>query len=77
MITIQTGRLSIGRVIKADLELFRRLPDIPEVLGWNVVRIDDYLQNENLHGVAGWTRAVYLGWTPPEVFLKGSRSRQY
>jgi len=42
---------------------------------WNVIRIDNYLEVQALSGAPGWTQPRYLGWTPPEVFLKGYINR--
>lgn len=44
---------------------------------WDVIRIDDYLAVQNLKGAPGWTSPEYIGWTPPEVFLKGHVQKKY
>ncbi|MFA5206704.1 MAG: NlpC/P60 family protein [Lentisphaeria bacterium] len=38
---------------------------------WDVIRIDDYTDVEKLKNAPGWTPLHYVGWTAPEVFLKG------
>ncbi len=40
---------------------------------WNVVRMDGYLDIPRLDPAPGWSPAVYAGWAPPEVFLRGAR----
>ena len=44
---------------------------------WDTVRMDDYLAIQNLQGAPGWSRPEYIGWTPPEVFLKDSVPKKY
>lgn len=38
---------------------------------WDRIRIDDHLSVEMLIPGLGWSRPVYRGWVPPEVFLRG------
>jgi cell wall-associated NlpC family hydrolase len=44
---------------------------------WDTIRIDNYLEIELLQNAPGWTQPKYLGWTPPEVFLKGYVKKIY
>ncbi|HEX2956229.1 MAG TPA: NlpC/P60 family protein, partial [Chitinispirillaceae bacterium] len=44
---------------------------------WDKIRIDNYLEVELLQNAPGWNQPKYLGWTPPEVFLKGFVSKMY
>lgn len=38
---------------------------------WDVIRVDNYLNIQTLSGAPGWSQPEYIGWTPPDVFLKG------
>jgi cell wall-associated NlpC family hydrolase len=38
---------------------------------WDKVRIDGYLDVEQLQGVEGWTHPQYIGWTPVERIFEG------
>jgi cell wall-associated NlpC family hydrolase len=40
---------------------------------WNVVRIDDYLDLENITPAPGWTQPRYIGWAPVERIFQGYR----
>ena len=42
---------------------------------WNIIRIDHYQEICALISAPGWSSFQYLGWTPPEVFLKGHRKK--
>jgi len=44
---------------------------------WDVIRIDNYLEVENLPNAPGWTQPECIGWTSPEVFLKNSIYKKY
>lgn len=44
---------------------------------WDVIRIDEYLDVETLSNAPGWNKPRYLGWTHPEVFLKGFVPKKY
>jgi hypothetical protein len=44
---------------------------------WNVIRIDHYLEVQTLPSAPGWSSPKYLGWTPPEIFLRGYQKKQY
>lgn len=44
---------------------------------WDTVRIDDYLAIQDLKGAPGWSRPEYIGWTPPDVFLRDSVPKKY
>lgn len=41
------------------------------VHAWDKVRIENYLEIENLKGAPGWTKPVYKGWVPVERVLEG------
>ena len=43
---------------------------------WNVIRIDNHLDVQTLPNAPGWSAPKYLGWTPPEVFLRGYQKKQ-
>ena len=38
---------------------------------WDRVRVDQYLDIENLEAGPGWTRPEYVGWAPVSVVLEG------
>jgi len=38
---------------------------------WDTIRVDNYLDVQSLPGASGWSQPQYLGWTSPDVFLKG------
>jgi hypothetical protein len=40
---------------------------------WDRVRIDNYLDVQDLVPAPGWTKPFYLGWTPVERLLNGHR----
>lgn len=40
---------------------------------WESIRIDDYRELHNLPQAPGWNSPRYLGWTSPQIFLKGYR----
>ena len=42
---------------------------------WDVVRVDEVQQVEQLISAEG-THPTYVGWTPPERFLRGMKQRQ-
>jgi NlpC/P60 family len=44
---------------------------------WDTIRIDDYLEVQFLQNGPGWVQPKYLGWTPPEIFLKGFVNKSY
>ena len=35
---------------------------------WDVVRLDDYLEVQNLKAAEGWTQPKYVGWIPAEEY---------
>lgn len=44
---------------------------------WDRVRVDGYLDIENLAPAPGWTRPEYIGWVPIEIVLKGHVEKDY
>jgi cell wall-associated NlpC family hydrolase len=38
---------------------------------WDRVRVDQYLDVQNLEAGPGWTRPGYIGWAPVSVVLEG------
>lgn len=44
---------------------------------WDVVRIDDYRRFPDLLDAPGWSKLVYLGWVPPERFLRDGHKRDW
>lgn len=40
---------------------------------WGPVRIDNYLDIQNLTPAPGWTKPRYIGWAPVERILQGHR----
>ncbi len=52
------------------------LGDGQVIHAWDVVRIDTLQGVEALDPPPGWTRPVYTGWAPPEVFLMGLREEE-
>ena len=38
---------------------------------WDRVRVDQYLDVQNLEAGPGWTRPEYIGWAPVPVLLEG------
>ena len=38
---------------------------------WDRVRVDQYLDVQNLEAGPGWTRPEYIGWAPVSVVLEG------
>ena len=38
---------------------------------WNTVRIDDYLDVQNLSPALGWTQPQFIGWAPIERIFAG------
>ena len=38
---------------------------------WDRVRVDQYLDVQNLEAGPGWTRPEYIGWAPVSVLLEG------
>ena len=38
---------------------------------WDRVRVDHYLDIQNLEAGPGWTRPEYIGWAPVSVVLEG------
>ena len=42
---------------------------------WDKVRMDHYLDVQNLTPASGWTRPQYLGWTPLERIFAGYRQK--
>ena len=42
---------------------------------WDKVRMDHYLEVQNLTPAPGWTRLQYLGWTPIERIFAGCRQK--
>jgi uncharacterized protein YycO len=43
------------------------------VHAWDCVRVEDYRAVEALPSPEGWTKLVYLGWSPVERILQGYR----
>jgi hypothetical protein len=42
---------------------------------WDKVRVDDYLDVQNLSPAPGWTRPQFIGWTPIERIFVGYRKK--
>ncbi len=42
---------------------------------WDTVRIDGYLNMQNLTPAPGWTKPQYLGWAPTERIFVGYRKK--
>lgn len=38
---------------------------------WDTVRLDYYLEIENLNGGSGWNSPKYTGWVPVAIVMKG------
>jgi cell wall-associated NlpC family hydrolase len=51
------------------------LGDGQVIHAWNKVRLDHYLEIEQLAAVPGWTQPHYLGWTPVERIFLGYRQK--
>ena len=45
------------------------------VHAWNTVRIDDYLDVQNLPPAPGWTQPQFIGWAPIERIFVGDRKK--
>jgi len=41
------------------------------VHAWDKVRVDNYMDVENLSAAPGWTKPKYLGWSPVDRIFKG------
>ena len=50
------------------------LGDGSMVHAWSTVRVDAIHDLDRLSGAPGWSAPIYVGWTPPERILEGSRS---
>ena len=66
---------SIDRVEKDWGHVGLCIGDGEVIHAWNVIRIDNYLEVKALSTATGWRDPKYLGWTPPERFLKGYQPR--
>ncbi|NSW91879.1 MAG: methyltransferase domain-containing protein [Firmicutes bacterium] len=44
---------------------------------WDRVRIDNYLDMQNLQAAAGWTNPKYIGWTPVKRILSGFKQKKW
>jgi hypothetical protein len=44
---------------------------------WDKVRIDNYLEIENLKPAPGWTQPKFIGWAPVERVLTGIQKKQW
>ena len=42
---------------------------------WDKVRVDDYLDVQNLTPSLGWTKPQFIGWTPIERIFVGFRKK--
>ena len=42
---------------------------------WDRIRIDNYLELENLSSAPGWSNPKYIGWTPAERIFAGYRKK--
>lgn len=49
------------------------LGDGDVIHAWNKIRIDNYLEIEDLTPAQGWTKPKYIGWVPVERIFKGYR----
>lgn len=47
------------------------------VHAWDVVRVDDYRELVEMTPAPGWEPLSYVGWTPLERVLEGSRPRDW
>lgn len=47
------------------------LGDGQVVHAWDQVRVDDYLEIEQLESAPGWEKPKYIGWAPASIFLRG------
>ncbi|WP_197035462.1 NlpC/P60 family protein [Paenibacillus sp. UNC451MF] len=44
---------------------------------WDKVRVDSYMEIENLKPAPGWTKPQYIGWVPIERILEGFHKKDW
>jgi hypothetical protein len=44
---------------------------------WDKVKVNNYLEIENLKPAQGWTQPKFIGWAPVERILKGTQKRHW
>ncbi|NIK76142.1 hypothetical protein FHS15_001249 [Paenibacillus castaneae] len=44
---------------------------------WDKIRVDNYLEIENLSPAPSWTKPKYIGWAPLDRILEGFRVKDW